>query len=86
MENEENIVLVDEQGLILNEFHSDGYAAGFVYAKTYFGEPSEQLVSITISLMMNEEMLPKLMFIWIKSMLGQRIMQLQHPTMRKLCR
>lgn len=24
VENEENIVLVDEQGLILNEFHSDG--------------------------------------------------------------
>lgn len=49
VENEENIVLVDEQGYILNEFHSDGYVAEFVYAETYSGESSKQLVSIADS-------------------------------------
>lgn len=46
VENEENIVLMDENGYILNEFHSDGYAAEFIYAATLSDNSSHELVSI----------------------------------------
>lgn len=49
VENEENIVLEDEQGYVLKEFHSDGYTAEFVYAETYSEESPKQLLSITDS-------------------------------------
>lgn len=44
--DEENIILVDEQGCILKEYHSDGYVAEFVYAETNSMEHFNQLVSI----------------------------------------
>lgn len=49
VENEENIVLEDEQGYVLKEFHSDGYTAEFVYAETYSEESPKQLLFITDS-------------------------------------
>lgn len=49
VETEENIVLEDEQGYVLKEFHSDGYVAEFVYAQTYSEEAPKQLLSITDS-------------------------------------
>lgn len=44
--NEENIILMDENGYILNEFHSDGYVAEFIYAETYSENSTPELVSI----------------------------------------
>ncbi len=46
VENERNIVLMDENGYILNEFHSDGYVAEFIYAETYSFNSSPELISI----------------------------------------
>lgn len=46
VENEENIVLMDEDGYTLNEFHSDGYIAEFVYAESYSESSSRELISI----------------------------------------
>lgn len=46
VENEENIVLEDEEGYVLKEFHSDGYVAEFTYADTYSEESQKQLLSI----------------------------------------
>lgn len=46
IDNEENIVLLDEDDYVLNEFHSDGYVAEFIYAEGYSAEHTRQLISI----------------------------------------
>ena len=46
VEDEQNIVLIDEEGYTLYEFHSDGYVAEFIYSETYSANFSRELSAI----------------------------------------
>ena len=46
VDKQENIVLLDEQNNILNEFHSDGYVADFIYSGNYSEDSQIMLCTI----------------------------------------
>lgn len=92
IDNEENIVLLDEDDYVLNEFHSDGYVAEFIYAEGYSAEHTRQLISIadnddTIQNISYDEEgnIDELIFMSMKNTWEQKKLYLKHLRMRMLC-